>query len=113
MMYPRGRLDIIHNELSKLGVKFDAEHLINGKFCVDVFAPEYNLIIFVDGCYWHACPIHHPNNKKPNSDNARIPYLTKCGYNIEIIWEHDIKERLDEVIKGICLKYKIQNLAVS
>jgi G:T-mismatch repair DNA endonuclease (very short patch repair protein) len=98
----------IHTELTKLGVKFDAEHLINGKFCVDVFVPDYNLIIYIDGCYWHACHIHCPNAKKPSYDNARIPYLTKCGYNVEIIWEHDIEKQLDEVIKNICLKYNIQ-----
>ena len=81
-------------------------------FCVDIFVPKYNLIIYIDGCYWHACPLHFPNAKKPNYDNARIPYLTKCGYNVEIIWEHDIKERLDEVIQNICLKYNIQILKV-
>ena len=98
----------IHEQLSKIGVKFETEHLINKKFCVDVFVPDYNLIIFVDGCYWHACPTHHPNNKKPNSDNARVPYLSKCGFNVEIIWEHDIKDKLDEVIEDLCYKYKIR-----
>lgn len=100
----------IHNELIKLGIKFESEYVVNNKFCVDVFVPDYNLIIYIDGCYWHACPLHFPNNKKPNYDNARIPYLTKCGYNVEIIWEHDIKEHLDKVIKNICQKYNIQKL---
>lgn len=104
---------LIHNELIKLGINFETEKLINNKFCVDVFVPDYNLIIYIDGCYWHACPIHCPNSKKPNSDNARIPYLTKCGYNIEIIWEHDIKDRLDEVIKNLCQKYNLQILQAS
>ena len=98
----------IHDELSKLGIKFESEYLINKKFCVDVFVSDYNLIIYIDGCYWHACPTHYPNNKKPNSDNARIPYLSKCGFNVEIIWEHDINNSLDEVIKNLCQKYKIQ-----
>lgn len=26
----------------------------------------------------------------PKSDNARIPYLTKCGHKVKVIWEHDI-----------------------
>jgi G:T-mismatch repair DNA endonuclease (very short patch repair protein) len=98
----------IHGELIKLGVQFSSEHLINDKFCVDVFVPDDNLIIYIDGCYWHACPLHFPNNKKPYYDNARVPYLSKCGYNVEIIWEHDIKDRLDEVMKEICLKYNIR-----
>jgi DNA mismatch endonuclease, patch repair protein len=98
---------LIHNELTKLGVKFESEYLINNKFCVDVFVPDHNLIIYIDGCYWHACPTHFPKARKPKNDNSRIPYLTKCEYNVEIIWEHDIKERLNEVMKNICLKYRI------
>lgn len=97
----------IHNELLKLNIEFESEYLINKKFCVDVFVPDFNLIIYIDGCYWHACPIHHPTAKKPQTDNARIPYLTKCGYNVEIIWEHDIKNDVERVIKNICLKYNI------
>lgn len=98
----------IHLELSALNINFETEKLINNKFCVDIFLPDYNLIIYIDGCYWHACPIHCPNAKKPNSDNARIPYLTKCGYNVEILWEHDINIDSESLIKNICMKYKIQ-----
>lgn len=98
----------IHFELSKLQIKFETEFLINKKFCVDVFIPDYNLIIFIDGCYWHACPIHCPKAKKPNTDNARVPYLSKCGYNVEILWEHDIKIDAESLIKNICQKYNIQ-----
>jgi very-short-patch-repair endonuclease len=49
-----------------------------------------------------------PTAKKPSSNNARMPYLNKCGYNVEIIWEHDIKSRLDEVIEELCQKYNFQ-----
>lgn len=97
----------IHNELNKYGIKFTTETLINDKFCVDIYIPELNLIIYVDGCYWHACPIHCPNVLKNKRDNARLPYLTKCGYNVEIIWEHDIKDNVELVITNICHKYGI------
>lgn len=97
----------IHNELIKLNVSYETEFLINDKFCVDVYCKDYNLIIYIDGCYWHACEKHCPKAKKPRSDAARIPYLTKCGYNVEIIWEHDINHNLEEVIKNICQKYNI------
>jgi G:T-mismatch repair DNA endonuclease (very short patch repair protein) len=98
----------VHEELTKLGIIFETEKLINNKFCVDVFVPQYNLIIYVDGCYWHACPTHCPNAKKPRTDNARVPYLTKCGYAVELIWEHDINKDIEKIIKNICLKYNIQ-----
>lgn len=100
----------IHEEFNRIKVDFETEKLINDKFCADIFVQKYNLIIYVDGCYWHACPIHFPNAKKPNTDNARVPYLTKCGFNVEIIWEHDIKNNLNKVIENLCQKYNILNI---
>lgn len=107
MILPSGPERSMHEALAKVGIPFEAERLINDKFCVDIFIPSHNLIIYVDGCYWHACSIHCPNAKKPKSDNARVPYLSKCGYNVEIIWEHDIRASADKVIEELCQKYEI------
>lgn len=96
----------VHSELYKYNIQFTTETLINNRFCVDIYIPIYNLIIYVDGCYWHACPSHFPMANKPKSDMTRLPYLTKCGYNIEIIWEHDINNNCETIIKAILEKYK-------
>ena len=79
----------VHAELVRRGIGFLTEHQI-GRFCVDILVPNVNLVIFVDGCYWHACPAHHPTNRRPSSDASRVSYLTKCGYRVAIIWEHEI-----------------------
>jgi G:T-mismatch repair DNA endonuclease (very short patch repair protein) len=97
----------IHKKLLELSIFFETEKLINDKFCVDVFIPSRNLIIYIDGCYWHSCPEHCPNGHKPKTDNARIPYLTKCGFNVEIIWEHDIMKNLNRIMDDLCLKYNL------
>ena len=81
----------LHQVLQEHDVEFLTEHPL-GHFCVDVYVPKHKLVIFTDGCYWHACPQHYPQAKKPRNDNARIPYLTKCGYKVVIIWEHEIKD---------------------
>lgn len=52
-------------------------------------------------------PEHCPNGHKLKTDNARIPYLTKCGYNVEIIWEHDIMKNLNRIMDDLCLKYNL------
>jgi len=80
---------LVHEELKNLGLSFIPEYAI-GPFNVDVVIPAIKTVIFVDGCYWHACPIHHPKRHKPISDNSRIPYLSKCGYKVIILWEHEI-----------------------
>ena len=68
--------------------------------------PDKKIIIFVDGCYWHACPIHFPENKKRISDASRVNYLKAFGYHVEIIWEHDIYDDSDAIVKGIIIKYE-------
>ena len=92
---------LVQAELQDRGINFIAEYLINNKFCVDIFVPRLNLIIFVEGCYWHACPLCFPERRKPRTDNARIAYLTKCGYTVVCIWEHAIKDNPSKCIERI------------
>lgn len=93
MVLPTIPEKMVHQELDRLGVRYLTEQAI-GRFCVDVLVPDKRLIIFVDGCYWHACPKHFPQAKKPKTDAARIPYLTKCGYRVGVLWEHEIQENV-------------------
>lgn len=81
----------VHQELKRRRIKFKAEVQI-GVYCVDVLVESKKTIIFIDGCFWHACPVHFPKRKKKRTDAARIPYLSKCGYKVVLLWEHEIKE---------------------
>lgn len=66
-------------------------------FAVDNYLPLYNLIIEVQGDYWHANPIVFPDKLNETQceriyrDKAKHSYL-KNKYNIDILylWEHDI-----------------------
>ena len=89
---------LVHVELQRLGVQFLTEQVLADKFCVDIYIPDLNLVIYVDGCYWHACPIHFPSAPKPRSDKARIAYLTKCGYKVSTLWEHEINQNVRESV---------------
>lgn len=61
---------------------------LNGKFFCDFYVPDTNTIIEVDGCYWHGCEERgHPGRK---NDNGRNAYIKACGYNFEIIKEHEL-----------------------
>lgn len=91
---------LVHEALRRRGVEFFTEHVI-GRFCVDVLLPLQKTVIFIDGCYWHACPTHFPERKAHGRDKARIPYLLKCGYRTIILWEHAIKENVDAVLEEL------------
>jgi len=62
--------------------------------------------IFVDGCFWHQCPLHSsiPRQnrefweKKLSSNMARDQdvnnYLKENGWKVIRIWEHDLKDEV-------------------
>ncbi len=53
-----------------------SQYLINDKFLVDEYLPDYNLVIEVDGLYWHSLD---GVIKKDKAENA---YLKKCGFKM-------------------------------
>jgi len=67
-----------------------------------VFRKE-RIAVFVDGCFWHGCPVH---GRKPGSnqeywgpkllrnrarDRRVTRELKKLGWKVIRIWEHDLK----------------------
>jgi DNA mismatch endonuclease, patch repair protein len=92
----------IQEQLTKIGIPFIPTYNILGR--PDLYLPYYNLCIFVDGCYWHGCPIHFKYNEKQKRAK-HIKYtvmprdilinksLTELKYGVIRIWEHDIKKQ--------------------
>lgn len=78
--------------LKILGVEYIKQYDVPEILTVDFYLPEHNLIIEVDGCYWHNCPEHYPNNhkKKRGIDLVRTEMMRLSGYKVLRIWEHDI-----------------------
>ncbi|MGZ5026320.1 MAG: very short patch repair endonuclease [Methylobacter sp.] len=79
----------------------------------DIVFPKQRLAIFVDGCFWHGCPIHGTkpvthadfweNKIKGNLERDRrvTSQLTELGWIVIRIWAHEIKECLDKVTNNI------------
>ena len=73
-----------------------------GKEKIDVAFPSKKLAIFVDGCFWHSCPLHShipksnqdywiPKLKKNiERDKAKNERLKKSGWNVKRFWEHEL-----------------------
>lgn len=85
--------------LSKLNLEYVKEYCIK-YYSVDNYLPQYNLMIEVQGDYWHCSPIKFPNKiclsqfNKITKDKAKHTYI-KTYYNIEVIylWETDINNK--------------------
>jgi DNA mismatch endonuclease, patch repair protein len=71
----------------------------------DLFIPSFNLAIFLDGCFYHGCPIHGHIPKSNTEywspkiarnigrDHANARKLRRMGYRVWRIWEHAIEGR--------------------
>ena len=71
----------------------------------DFVFPELKLAVFVDGCFWHACPKHatKPRNnrafwrRKLAANQARDRQVNRtlraAGWRVVRIWEHELAKR--------------------
>lgn len=75
----------VYKELKERGFLFETQKLINGKFLVDAYIPSLNMVIEVDGSYWHSM------DRVVKKDKAENAYLTKCGFNLIRLSEEDVK----------------------
>lgn len=80
---------------------------------------KIKLVVFVDGCFWHRCPLHgtEPKSNRPfwkqkfcrNQARARLVnrVLRLAGWRVLRIWEHELARRnearlLRKVRRALC-----------
>lgn len=104
--------DRISRELWKQGLRYRRnQRRLYGT--PDFSIKKYKIVIFVDSCYWHKCPIHW---KKPKSniefwenkfrnnvarDKRVTEFYETNGWNVLRIWEHEFKEDFEGAIEKI------------
>ncbi|MEW6301828.1 MAG: hypothetical protein AB1705_00040 [Verrucomicrobiota bacterium] len=71
----------------------------------DFVFPKLRVAVFVDGCFWHGCPLHATKprsnaafwRKKLASNQARDRLVTRTlrrrGWRVLRIWEHDLARK--------------------
>lgn len=79
----------------------------------DLVFRKPRLIVFVDGCFWHGCPIHYALPRTPNEywaekvrknverDRERTLALEAVGWRVFRFWEHEVLRNLEQVIDSI------------
>lgn len=90
---PESDLEVKFAELlRKHDIDFERHYRVS--LCtVDFYVPRLNLLIEVNGCYWHCCRKCKVKDRgrKRASDRRRIAFLKSQGYQVREVWEHDIK----------------------
>jgi very-short-patch-repair endonuclease len=89
------------NILDNLCLSFTTQKRV-GKYICDFYLPDYNLIVEIDGNYWHANPEIYKSTdiigpkrfsaqKIWEKDNNKSAYILNKNFNLLRYWENDIK----------------------
>ena len=97
---------LVDDMLKQCGIQYVREYNIN-YYHVDNYLPDYNLMIEVQGDYWHQSPLLEANVQFKDKnvrikDKAKHTYV-KNHYNLEILylWESDINNNPTKCIELI------------
>lgn len=82
---------------------------------IDIAFTRLQIAVFVDGCFWHGCPLH-ATHSKTNTDWWRTKLtanhdrdvdtnqaLTYAGWQVLRVWEHEPPEVAAEAIRDAVL----------
>lgn len=94
-----------------LGYRYCLGSKLPGK--PDVVFPRYHVALFIDGCFWHKCPIHFQMPKENQEfwdrklsanvqrDKEVERMLNEEGWKVIRIWEHQVKQDLMGAIEQV------------
>jgi DNA mismatch endonuclease, patch repair protein len=100
---------VLRKALWKRGFRYRIHY---GKEKIDIAFPSKKVAVFVDGCFWHGCPLHshlpkshkdywHPKlNKNIERDKAKNKRLADQGWKVLRFWEHELTD-IEEVVEKI------------
>jgi DNA mismatch endonuclease, patch repair protein len=79
----------------------------------DIVFTKKKIVVFIDGCFWHKCPIcfQEPETRKEfwmkkiqsniDRDKKVNEQLKNDGWSVIRIWEHEIKKEPEEALRKI------------
>lgn len=81
----------------------------------DIAFPGRKIALFVNGCFWHRCPLCHPSTPKRNTafwqakfarnverDRAAVQALQEQGWTVITIWECELKRaKIDATMERV------------
>jgi len=103
---------VFHDMMKELGVKCECQKVVGNKI-FDFYIPSKNMIVEVDGDYWHANPLIYENKdlnktqlRNVKNDEFKTVLAKGNGYKIERVWENELhndyeaqKKRFKKLLK--------------
>lgn len=79
----------------------------------DIAIKKYQVVIFLDSCFWHGCPEHcrMPSSnvdywkrkiqRNQERDAAVNKFYVQQGWRLLRVWEHEVKNDFDRALDSI------------
>lgn len=104
----------LRSELHKRGYRFRLHRALpfDARRKADLVFPKERLAVFVDGCFWHSCPVHGTmpranrdfwepklarNRERDQDTDAR---LREHGWAVVRVWEHEPAIHAADVVES-------------
>lgn len=113
---PEARL---RSALHRRGLRFRKSYTVRSqdvRVRVDIVFPARRVAVFLDGCFWHRCPLHGvqpsvnqqywlPKLQRNVDRDSRVnDSLAAAGWTVVRVWEHEppsqAAERIAEVLQS-------------
>jgi DNA mismatch endonuclease, patch repair protein len=107
---------LLRSALHRAGARFRLHRRVAKACTPDLVLPGRSVAVFVDGDFWHGCPVHFPN-RQPNGPNAdrwlakfeavkerdtRSTRLAiEAGWTVERVWECEVRDDVASVVTRI------------
>lgn len=104
---------VLRTALWATGLRYRIHAKLPGK--PDIVFPRAKIVVFIDGCFWHRCPLHGamPRSnaefweRKLNGnvvrDRRNEETLKRLGWYVVRYWEHQVESELEKLVREIRL----------
>lgn len=104
---------LLRRELHRRGLRYRVDAKLPGmpRRRADVLFPRRQVAVFIDGCFWHACPVH-ATSPQNNADWWRTKLegnvardrdtdfrLQELGWTVLRFWEHEDMSRAADTVE--------------
>ncbi|CAM5466959.1 Very short patch repair endonuclease OS=Streptomyces aurantiogriseus OX=66870 GN=GCM10010251_22540 PE=3 SV=1 [Streptomyces aurantiogriseus] len=105
----------LRRALHGMGYRFRLHRRVAPRCTADVVLPRYGVAVFVDGCFWHGCPDHSPEEfRGPNAslwqqkietnrerDRRNTAAATAAGWTVVRVWECEVRRDVDSAARRV------------
>lgn len=111
----------LRRELHRQGLRYRVCYPVPGapRRSIDIAFPGKRVAVFVDGCFWHACPVHSVQSKSNSAfwdgklqrnverDMETSAILHDRGWTVVRVWEHDLREVPSHSVQRVLTALKV------